>query len=137
MITAYSQLLIKSHPGEFTGEAHTFVDNIVDGTGRMCELLADLLAYTEIRTRDEVSVELLDLNTALEEVRQNLKAAIEESGAIVNSDRLPTTGSVSIRSTIRDFRGIPASAQQKNSGSRRWPGDLPAHCRTVWRAHLG
>ena len=38
MITAYSQLLIKSHAPEFTGEASTFVDNIVSGTTRMREL---------------------------------------------------------------------------------------------------
>jgi PAS domain S-box-containing protein len=89
MITAYSQLLIKSHAGEFTGEASTFVDNIVSGTTRMRELLSDLLAYTEIRSRDEEPLELVDLNAVLEDVRQNLKASIDESGAQVTSDRLP------------------------------------------------
>ena len=89
MITAYSQLLIKSHAGEFTGEASTFVDNIVSGTTRMRELLSDLLAYTEIRSRDEEPLELVDLNAVLEDVRQNLKASIDESGAQVTSERLP------------------------------------------------
>ena len=89
MITAYSQLLIKSHAGEFTGEASTFVDNIVSGTTRMRELLSDLLAYTEIRSRDEEPLELVDLNAVLEDVRQNLKASIDESGAEVTSERLP------------------------------------------------
>jgi PAS domain S-box-containing protein len=89
MITAYSQLLIKSHSGEFTSEATVFVDHIVSGTTRMRELLADLLAYTEIRSRDEEPLELVDLNTVLEDVRQNLKASIDESGTEVTSDRLP------------------------------------------------
>ena len=62
MITAYSQLLIKSYSGQFDSKASTFVDNIVDGTTRMRELLADLLAYTEIRSRDEEPLELVDLN---------------------------------------------------------------------------
>ncbi len=89
MITAYSQLLIKSYPGQFGSEAGTFVANIVDGTTRMRDLLADLLAYTEIRGRDEEPLEVIDLNVVIDDVRQNLKAAIEESGAVLTSDRLP------------------------------------------------
>lgn len=89
MITAYSQLLIKSHAGEFDREAGTFVDNIVSGTTRMRELLSDLLAYTELRSRNEEPLELVDLNAVLENVRQNLQAAIAESGAAVTSERLP------------------------------------------------
>lgn len=89
MITAYSQLLIKSHPGEFDKEASIFVDNIVGGATRMRELLSDLLAYTEIRSHDEAVLDLVDLNAVMEDVRQNLKASIDESGAMVTSDRLP------------------------------------------------
>ena len=51
MITAYSQLLIKSYPGEFDSKASIFVDNIVEGTTPMRDLLSDLLAYTEIEAR--------------------------------------------------------------------------------------
>jgi light-regulated signal transduction histidine kinase (bacteriophytochrome) len=89
MITAYSQLLIKSHRGEFDEEAGEFVGTIVEGTRRMRELLADLLAYTEIRTRDKDTPEMVDLNVVIEGVRQNLKSAIDESQAIVTSDVLP------------------------------------------------
>ena len=89
MITAYSQLLIKSYPGQFPKEANTFVENVVDGTTRMRDLLADLLAYTEIRNRDEEPLELVDLNVVIENVRQNLKASIDETGAVVTSDPLP------------------------------------------------
>lgn len=89
MITAYSQLLIKSYPGQFPSEAGTFVDNIVDGTTRMRELLSDLLAYTEIRSREEQPLEVVDLNAVLTDVLRNLKASIDESGAVVTSERLP------------------------------------------------
>ncbi len=89
MITAYSQLLIKSFPGQFNSEASAYVDNIVDGTTRMRELLTDLLAYTEIRSRDEEPLELVDLNAVIENVLQNLKASIDESGAVISSDHLP------------------------------------------------
>ena len=89
MITSYSQLLIKSYPGQFPREASIFVGNIVDGTMRMRELLSDLLAYTEIRSHDEEPLEVVDLNVVIANVRQNLKASIDESGAEVTSDRLP------------------------------------------------
>ena len=89
MITSYSQLLIKSHAGEFDPEAKTFVDIIVSGTTRMRELLADLLAYAEIRSRDETPLEMVDLNAVVEDVRQNLETAIAENGAVISSDRLP------------------------------------------------
>ena len=89
MITAYSQLLIKSYPGQFDSEASVFVGNIVDGTTRMRDLLADLLAYTEIRGRDEEPLEVIDLNVVIENVQQNLKASIDESGAVLTNDPLP------------------------------------------------
>jgi PAS domain S-box-containing protein len=89
MITAYSQLLIKSYPGQFGSEASVFVGNIVDGTTRMRDLLADLLAYTEIRGRDEEPLEVIDLNTVIEDVRQNLKASIDENSAVLSHDPLP------------------------------------------------
>src|SRR6202044_244372 len=43
----------------------------------------------EIRSHDEAVLDLVDLNAVMEDVRQNLKASIDESGALVTSDRLP------------------------------------------------
>jgi PAS domain S-box-containing protein len=92
MITAYSQLLIKAYPGKFDKDAAMFVGNIVEGTRRMRELLADLLAYTEIGSGPEepAGAGSVDLDFVIENVRQNLKAAIEENGAVITSDSLPT-----------------------------------------------
>lgn len=90
MITAYSQLLIKSYSGKFDSDASMFVGFIVDGTKRMRELLADLLEYTEIRAGKEDPPQVVDLNLVIEDVRQDLKAAIDESHAVVTSDRLPS-----------------------------------------------
>jgi PAS domain S-box-containing protein len=90
MITAYSQLLIHSYPDQFDSKAKTFVDNIVDGTTRMRDLLSDLLAYTEIRNREDEGSEVVDLNSVIENVTQNLKASIDETGAVVTSGPLPT-----------------------------------------------
>jgi light-regulated signal transduction histidine kinase (bacteriophytochrome) len=90
MITTYAQLLVREYPSESHAEAGGFVDNIVEGTKRMRALLADLLTYSEIRGRiEEESAETVDLNEVLETVKLNLKAAIDESGAVITSDPLP------------------------------------------------
>jgi signal transduction histidine kinase len=90
MITVYSQLLVKSYPPELDSQASAFVNNIVGGTKRMRELLADLLAYTEIGARPDTPAEVLDLNVVIEKVRQNLKASIDDSGAEITAGRLPS-----------------------------------------------
>jgi PAS domain S-box-containing protein len=89
MITAYSQLLVRSYSGSLDPNAATFVDNIVGGTKRMQELLADLLAYTEIGAATDQPIDTVDLNGILEKVTQNLKVTIQENGAAVAWDSLP------------------------------------------------
>uniref|UniRef100_Q028L5 histidine kinase n=1 Tax=Solibacter usitatus (strain Ellin6076) TaxID=234267 RepID=Q028L5_SOLUE len=90
MITTYAQLLVKTHRGELDPDASMFVENIVEGTKRMRELLIDLLAYTEIRTRSGEPLAAVDLNVVLDKVKENLKAAIDGSGATIVAERLPT-----------------------------------------------
>jgi PAS domain S-box-containing protein len=89
MITTYSQLLLKGYRGQLEGEAGLCVQNIADGTRRMRDLLADLLAYTQLTTEGQMSSEIADLNSVWETTLHNLKAAIEENGAVVTCDPLP------------------------------------------------
>jgi light-regulated signal transduction histidine kinase (bacteriophytochrome) len=90
MVTTYSRLLLKGYRGQLEGEAATCVEFINDGTKRMRELLSDLLAYTQVSSDGHRALESIDLNRAFEKAFQNYKAAIEETGASVTSDRLPT-----------------------------------------------
>jgi PAS domain S-box-containing protein len=101
MITTYSQLLIKTYPGQFDSEAKMFVSNIREATGRMRDLLADLLAYAEIGSHPEMPPEGVDLNLIIDYVRQNLKASIEETGAMITSDPLPI-----LRANVRLFTSL-------------------------------
>lgn len=86
MVTAYSQLLLQSS-GE---EASLCVRFIEEGARRMRELLADLLAYTQVAIRGEEPAECVDANAAFATATENLLAAIEESGAAIASGHLPT-----------------------------------------------
>lgn len=89
MITAYSQLLVKEYPGSGKKNPVMYIGNIVDGTRRMRELIADLLTYTEIRGAVEEPTETVDLNRVLETVKLNLKFSIDDSRAVITCGPLP------------------------------------------------
>jgi PAS domain S-box-containing protein len=89
MISVFSQLLVKTYADRLDERAGVFVSNIVGGTQRMRDLLADLLAYTEVGAALQQTGEPVDLNAVMETVRQDLKASIDESGATVTACSLP------------------------------------------------
>jgi PAS domain S-box-containing protein len=89
MIATYAQLLVRTYPDRFDGDAAQFVRNIVDSATRMRGLLADLLAYSEIGQDGDEPGGTVDLNDALETAKQNLSVSIEEAGALIESDPLP------------------------------------------------
>jgi PAS domain S-box-containing protein len=90
MITVYSQLLVKTYGSGLDDQGEVFLDNIVGGTQRMRDLLADLLAYTELGARPGQPAEAVDLNTVLQKVLENLKVSIADSHAVVMASALPT-----------------------------------------------
>jgi signal transduction histidine kinase len=90
MITLFSQLLVRTAAGPAGEETGTYVRNIVAAAKRMRELLTDLLAYTDIGAPAAGTVKPVDLNRTMEHVLANLKAAIDESHAVVSSDELPS-----------------------------------------------
>jgi signal transduction histidine kinase len=89
MITAYSQLLVRGFTGPLEGEARVCLDFITKGAKQMRDLLIDLLSYAEAGVDRGKANELIDLNMIVEDVKQNLKIAIEESFALIISQPLP------------------------------------------------
>lgn len=89
MMTVYSQLLIKQYASGSNVQMDTYIERITGGAKRMRELLADLLAYTEIAAAPDKQFQSVDLNVVLDKVQQNLKVAIEESGAVITVEPLP------------------------------------------------
>jgi PAS domain S-box-containing protein len=89
MITSYSQLLLRGYRGQLDDEAETCITFITDGTKRMRELLADLLAYTQLTGDEEEALASVDLHDAVQTAVDNCKAAIDDAGASVTSNPLP------------------------------------------------
>jgi light-regulated signal transduction histidine kinase (bacteriophytochrome) len=90
MITSFSQLLVNGYSGQLDGEAALSIRFITEGTRRMRDLLADLLAYTQLSADARaVASEPVDQNQVLQKALENCDAAIKESGAIITSGNLP------------------------------------------------
>lgn len=89
MVASYTQLLAKRYKGKLDSDADEFIAFAVDGATRMQRLIQDLLAYSRVGTR---GMNLADTSTeeVLEHALTNLRGAIEESGAKVTHDPLPT-----------------------------------------------
>jgi PAS domain S-box-containing protein len=88
MVASYTQLLAKRYKGRLDSDADEFIAYAVDGSSRMQGLIQDLLAYSRAGTNGKILHEISSEN-ALKKALTNLRATIEESGAIVTHDLLP------------------------------------------------
>jgi PAS domain S-box-containing protein len=89
MVSSYTQLLAKRYKDQLPAEAQEFMHFTVDGAARMKQLIEDLLAYSRVGTKGKELVPV-SLEAPLKRALTNLRAAIQESGASVSSDALPT-----------------------------------------------
>jgi PAS domain S-box-containing protein len=89
MVSSYTQLLARRYKGKLDSDADEFIAYAVDGATRMQQLIQDLLSYSRVNTRGK-SFEPTDCNQVLKRVCLNLSIALEESGAILTHDPLPT-----------------------------------------------
>jgi PAS domain S-box-containing protein len=88
MVASYTQLLAKRYTGRLDSDADEFIAFAVDGAERMQGLIQDLLAYSRVGTGDKPLREISS-EDALQIALTNLRATVEESGAVVTHDSLP------------------------------------------------
>ena len=84
----YAQLVARRYHGQLEADADRFLAYIVEGALRMQALIHDLLTYS--RVGREMVVEPTDLAAVLQQVLSDLGVKIQESGAVVTADPLPT-----------------------------------------------
>jgi len=89
MVISYLQLLDRQYKGQLGTDADEFIEYAVGGASRMQTLIHDLLAYSRVSTRGKPLMPT-DSEEILRQTLMNLKVAIEESGAKVSCDGLPT-----------------------------------------------
>jgi len=89
MVESYVQLLSKRYKGKLDADADEFVGFALDGALRMQRLIEDLLAFSRVGTRDAALVPT-DVNDVVDRALRSLRLRIEETGASVTRDVLPT-----------------------------------------------
>ena len=89
MVASYMKLLERRYKGKLDADADVFIGYAVDGANRMQTLIQDLLTYSRVGTRGN-PFEPTDCEVVLEQILTNLKITIEDSGAVVTHDALPT-----------------------------------------------
>ena len=89
MVTSFSQLLARRYKGQLDERADECLEYILTGTKRMAALIEALLSYSQIVHLTEKGVPV-DSNVVLDKVIESCRIIIEESGAIVTHDPLPT-----------------------------------------------
>ena len=89
MVASYTQLLSRRYKGRLDSDADEFIAFAVDGASRMQRLIEDLLSYSRVGTKGQPLV-ATSSEAALEQALANLHVAVEEHGAEVTHDPLPT-----------------------------------------------
>jgi PAS domain S-box-containing protein len=97
MVALYSQMLQRRYGNRLDAEADEFIAYVVGGARRMELLLKDLLTYSQTGSSSEGPAQPIDCADAVRKVLLNLQASVEQNGAAVTWDPLPTVQAHEIR----------------------------------------
>ncbi len=87
-VASFTQLLQRRYAGQLDARADQYIEFAVDGAKRMQALINDLLQYSRVG-RSAREPALVSSEAALAQARNNLAAAMEETGATVETGHLP------------------------------------------------
>ncbi len=88
-VTGYVKLLAKEYQGKLGAEADDYIRYALDGVGWMHTLIGDLRAYAHTTTQPK-ALEPSDFRSVVTRAIANLSTAIEEHGATVTYEPMPT-----------------------------------------------
>jgi hypothetical protein len=109
MVSLYTQLIQKEYAGKLGKQADQYISFIIDGAQRMESLLTDLLAYSQAGAPNREPAAAVDCALVLDSVVLNLKAAVEQAGAVVTWSGLPTIEAHEIR-LVQLFQNLVGNA---------------------------
>jgi PAS domain S-box-containing protein len=116
MVASYTQLLAKRYKGKLDSDADEFIGYAVDGATRMQRLIQDLLVYSRVNTQGQ-AFEPTSVEAVLDAALGNLRAAVEESRAVVTHDPLSTV--------MADERQLLQLFQNLLSNALKFRGEQP------------
>jgi PAS domain S-box-containing protein len=89
-VAVYTELLKRHFGDKLDSKAATFIGYTVSGARRMEALMNDLLSYVQAARGTDEEPPAIDSNQVLNITLANLQTAIQESGACIVSDDLPS-----------------------------------------------
>ncbi|MGW0659489.1 sensor histidine kinase [Streptodolium elevatio] len=88
-VASFCQLLQRRYSGQLDERADQYIEFAVDGANRMQALINDLLAFSRVG-RTDGDHDTVDLERTFARVADTISFAVEESGATITHDPLPT-----------------------------------------------
>ncbi|MFF4449774.1 CHASE3 domain-containing protein [Streptomyces sp. NPDC001502] len=88
-VSSFTQLLQRRYGGQLDAKADQYIGIAVDGANRMQTLINDLLDFSRVG-RVHHDHESVDLEAVMEQTASSLSLGIEEAGATITHDPLPT-----------------------------------------------
>jgi len=89
MVAGFTRLLAKRYGGRLDETASRYIDYAEDGAKRMQHLITDLLTYSRVNSKD-LDLRMAALEPLARGAMRNLQAAIEENGASITVEALPS-----------------------------------------------
>ncbi|ADB59171.1 PAS/PAC sensor signal transduction histidine kinase [Haloterrigena turkmenica DSM 5511] len=89
MVSSYLRLIENRYGDAFDEDGEEFLEFAVEGADRMREMIQGLLEYSRVEAEGE-PFQAVDLNVVLEDVCEDLQLRVDDSGAEITSERLPT-----------------------------------------------
>jgi signal transduction histidine kinase len=120
IVGSYAQLLGKRYKGRLDADADDFIAYLVDGAARMQRLIDDLLAFSRVGTRGK-PFEPTDCAAVLKDAIDNLAMTVQESGARITADPLPTV--------VADGSQLVLLFQNLIGNAVKFRGETPLHVR--------
>lgn len=89
-VSIYTQLIERRYASVLDEQAHEWMGYVIEGAQRMAQLVSDLLAYTQLANAEDEPAAPVSVEEVLDDVLDTLHRAIDENGAIVTRDPLPS-----------------------------------------------
>jgi signal transduction histidine kinase len=88
-IQIYSNMLAEKYAGDLNPSANTYLSKIITSTERMRVLIQDILSFSRLSDH-EINFEATDLTALTNELLKDFELLIEEKGATITVEDLPT-----------------------------------------------
>jgi PAS domain S-box-containing protein len=89
-VSIYTQLLAHRYKGGLQGDADQYINFIVEGAERMEKLIHDLLDFSRVDARGTDFFTGVNCEDSLDDAILNLRSLIDESGAVITHEPLPS-----------------------------------------------